>query len=256
MKRKASEKAQRRKEMSDNYINQRKRLVYQHTSELISGKVLLVGAERNFDVSIFATKAESLTIVDKAVKDLSDTSLTNVEYHFNKFPSLSGLTSNSFDFVLSFQSIEHIPDDFYFMKEVVRVLRAGGKFIVSTPNKAMSITRNPWHRREYTVDEFKNLLSSYFNQVQALGIYGKNNVLEYYDKNKRAVKAYKRFDIFDFEHRLPSWLLKLPYHTLNIFNRHRLLINNRNLTLKISKEDYYIDKASDGCFDLYFIAEK
>ena len=52
----------------------------------------------------------------------------------------------SFDCVISFQVIEHIKRDAEFVREIHRVLRPGGRFIVTTPNAPMSLTRNPWHR--------------------------------------------------------------------------------------------------------------
>lgn len=256
MKRKASEKTLRRRNMADNYINQRKKMILGETVKLISGNVLLIGAEKGFEISALANAAQSLTIVDKTIKDLRQENLTNVEYHFMKFPSLSGLTSNSFDYVLSLGSIEHITDDFGLLSEVVRVLRPEGSLIVSTPNKKMTLVRNPWHKREYTVDEFKNLIGSYFKQVQAMGIYGKANVAEYYEKNKKSVQTITRLDILNFTKWLPDILLKLPYHLFNRINRKRLLLQNRTLTLKITADDYLLDEAMDDCYDLFFVAQK
>ena len=50
------------------------------------------------------------------------------------------------------------------------MLRKGGVFIVSTPNAPMSLTRNPWHVREYTAQELKALLSAEFSKVEMMGV--------------------------------------------------------------------------------------
>ena len=81
----------------------------------------------------------------------------HVEFHQAVVPPLA-FAANSFDFVISFQVIEHIKQDVELVREVKRVLKPGGKFIVTTPNAPMSLTRNPWHVREYTAEQLQNLL--------------------------------------------------------------------------------------------------
>ena len=120
----------------------------------------------------------------------------------------------------------------------------------------MSLTRNPWHVREYTVQELEQLLLRYFKEVQKLGVFGNKAIMDYYDKNKAAVKRITRFDIFDLQHRMPRRLLQIPYDILNRLNRKRLLSSNTELVTGITHKDYNIRDADDQCFDLFFIAEK
>ena len=162
----------------------------------------------------------------------------------------------SFDYVISFQVIEHIKNDKEFVAEVSRVLRKGGKFIVSTPNAPMSLTRNPWHVREYTAEELKKLLSKEFSQIDMMGVGGNEKIMEYYEANRRGVERITRFDILDLQHRLPRWMLQIPYDILNRLNRRRLLDQNNELTSTITMEDYSIEAVTEECFDLYFIAQK
>ena len=136
--------------------------------------------------------------------------------------------SNSFDFVITFQVIEHIINDEDFVREIHRVLKKGGKLILTTPNKKMSITRNPWHIREYTIEELQVLLKKYFAAVDANGVFGNEKIMEYYRKNKESVARITRFDIFDLQHRLPRQLLQIPYDILNRLNRKKLLNKNRS----------------------------
>ena len=157
---------------------------------------------------------------------------------------------------MSFQVIEHIEQDAEFVREVSRVLRPGGKFIVSTPNAPMSLTRNPWHVREYKADELEALLKVGFSSVERMGVYGNERVMEYYEQNRRGVERITRFDILDLQHRLPRWMLQIPYDILNRINRRRLLDENQNLTTSIRMEDYTIGQLTEQSFDLYYIATK
>ncbi len=42
----------------------------------------------------------------------------------------------------------------------------------------------------------------------------------------RGVRRITRFDVLDLQHRLPRWMLQLPYDLLNRLNRRRLLRDN------------------------------
>lgn len=161
-----------------------------------------------------------------------------------------------FDCVISFQVIEHIRDDRRFVAEIHRVLRPGGMFIVTTPNAPMSLTRNPWHVREYTAGELSALLGERFAEVEMLGVQGNERIMEYYRKNREGVRRITRFDILDLQHRLPAWMLRLPYDILNRLNRRRLLAQNDELTNSIRMEDYRLSDSVEDSFDLFCVARK
>lgn len=80
--------------------------------------------------------------------------------------------------------------------------------------------------------------------------------MEYYRKNRRSVRRITRFDVLDLQHRLPRWMLQLPYDVLNRLNRRALLKKNTELTTSITMDDYSIVPLTDECFDLFFVAQK
>jgi SAM-dependent methyltransferase len=242
------------REASDNFVFQRSVLAYHYAAEIISGDVLEIGTGTGYGVEILAPKCERFITVDKFL-DPSVPQVENVEQHQMVVPPI-GFESGSFDFVVSFQVIEHIKDDTQFVREVARVLRPGGKFIVSTPNAPMSLTRNPWHIREYTAEELQNLLSISFSTITPAGVVGNQKIMEYYEKNRQGVERITRFDILDLQHRLPRQLLQVPYDILNRINRRRLLKKNTELTTSIEMTDYSVSSATDQSFDLLFVAEK
>ena len=171
-------------------------------------------------------------------------------------PYLRAFTDNTFDVVISFQVIEHIQDDETFVKEIARVLKPGGKFICTTPNIKMSLSRNPYHIREYTVEQLKALIAKYFKVVQPLGIFCDTKAMDYFERNKQSVKRYTRFDIFNLQYRLPRWALQIPYDIFNRLNRLRLNKENTGLVSEITVNNFILQPAADLCIDLFYVAEK
>ncbi|MBQ8272570.1 MAG: class I SAM-dependent methyltransferase [Tidjanibacter sp.] len=245
------------RDASDNYVFQRSLLAYLYAAERVQGKVLEIGTGSGYGVEIIAPHAERFVTIDKhaPAEELLE-GYPNVEFRQMCVPPLEGIESESVDCVISFQVIEHIKRDKEFVREVHRVLRKGGVFIVSTPNRPMSLTRNPWHVREYSPEEFSALFDGEFESVEALGVEGNEKVWEYYEKNRQGVERITRFDPLDFQHRLPRWVLRIPYDLLNRLNRRRLLRKNNDLTVGITTSDYAVVPVHERCFDLLYIAKK
>jgi SAM-dependent methyltransferase len=240
---------------SDNYVFQRSLLAYHHAAGLLRGKVLEIGTGSGYGARVLSPVAEHFITVDKRDPALDFTQFENAEFRRMKVPPL-GFPANMFDWVVAFQVIEHVRDDFAFLEEVKRVLKHGGRFLVTTPNSRMSLTRNPWHVREYTAGEFTNLMECHFDEVEALGVFGGDRVQEYYEHNRAGVERIARLDPLDLQHRLPRWMLRLPYDIANRANRRRLLHDNGELTESITMDDYRLAPVGDESFDLLYIGTK
>ncbi len=239
---------------SDNYVFQRSILAYEAAAKLVHGRVLEIGTGEGYGISTIASKVDYLLTIDKFQRSLEPQA--NVEFRQMNIPPFVGIEDNSFDFVISFQVIEHIQNDKLYVSEIQRVLKPGGKFIVTTPNKTMSITRNPWHIREYLPQELVALLKEKFSAVEANGVFGNEKVMAYYYKNKESVRRITRFDIFNLQYVLPRFILQIPYDFLNRMNRNKLLEQNQDLTTSILMEDYSIAPVAETAFDLFYIATK
>ena len=241
-------------EVSDNFVYQRSRLAYVEAAKLVSGRVLEIGTGTGYGVDIIAPNASEFVTLDKYRSSCVDSLPVNSRFVEAKVPPLP-FEDEVFDCVVSFQVIEHIKRDKLFVKEVMRVLRPGGKFIVSTPNRPMSLTRNPWHVREYNADELRQLLSD-FSSVEQLGVSGNERVWEYYRHNAESVRRIMRFDVLRMQWWLPRWILQIPYDILNRMNRRKLHSQNTALTESITMSDYRLQSVDDRCFDLFYIATK
>jgi ubiquinone/menaquinone biosynthesis C-methylase UbiE len=229
-------------------------LAYVEAAKRVEGDILEIGTGTGYGIDIIAPKCRGFVTMDKTRSEELGAMPENVEFVQCAVPPLP-FDDESFDYVVSFQVIEHIKRDKEFVREVHRVLKPGGKFIVSTPNKPMSLTRNPWHVREYTASQFSALLSP-FSSVEARGVEGNERVWEYYKKNAESVHRIMRFDVLRMQWWLPRWLLQIPYDIMNRLNRRKLYSANRSLTEGIAMEDYSVVDVHDKCFDLFYIATK
>jgi 2-polyprenyl-3-methyl-5-hydroxy-6-metoxy-1,4-benzoquinol methylase len=78
---------------------------------------------------------------------------------------------HSFDTVVCFEAIEHLRDPRTHLREVVRVLRPEGTYVVSTPMAGTggSPQLNPFHATEFSLADFRVLLNGFFTSVEILG---------------------------------------------------------------------------------------
>jgi SAM-dependent methyltransferase len=102
------------------------------------------------------------------------------------------IPDQSFDLIISFETIEHLINPTIFIKECYRVLTPGGKLIISTPNRDTFHRVGPgseFHINEMKEDEFFTLLSSNFNRVD--GYYQQPYKLPFW--NPRSLIAFESF---------------------------------------------------------------
>jgi SAM-dependent methyltransferase len=243
---------------SDNPLHQRLLKAYIAVEELIEGDVLEVGCGEGRGIELITNKAKSYTAIDKLEEVIES---LKIKFPSGKFlsgniPPFSEIESDSYDTVISFQVIEHIQDDKLFLQEIHRVLRPGGKAYLTTPNRLLSLTRNPWHIREYTAEELLDLAKKYFSSTEMKGITGDEKVMQYYYQNKVSVNRITRLDIFDLQHRLPAGILKIPYELLNRWNRNKLRKADNGLVSEITHRNYPVTNEAATALDLFLVVQK
>ena len=120
----------------------------------------------------------------------------------------------------------------------------------------MTLSRNPWHIREYTADQLTKLAKEVFEKVEMKGVAGNEKVMEYYAMNKKSVHKITRFDIFNLQYHLPAAVLKIPYDLLNRMNRNKLQTTDDTLVKSITNTDYLLSNNADESLDLFCVMEK
>jgi SAM-dependent methyltransferase len=243
---------------SDNPIHQRLLKAYVAAEPYVFDAVLEVGCGEGRGIDLIINQAKSYVALDKIESALS---VLRKKYPQGKFisgniPPFAGIENNSFDRVFSFQVIEHIQNDYSFLQEIHRVLRPGGIALLTTPNRILSLSRNPWHIREYTAAELTNLAKTIFSTVEMKGITGNEKVMQYHERNRKYVHKIMRWDIFNLQYHLPAWLLQIPYEFLNRRNREKLIDSSDELVRSITHEDYLVTDAASEALDLFLIVKK
>ncbi|MBX7243421.1 MAG: methyltransferase domain-containing protein [Bacteroidia bacterium] len=245
-------------EVADNYVFQRHLIAYQEAAKMIAGNIIELGSGSGYGAGVLMHSGITQYLaIDKFTTNFpEDIDKSRLTFRQMNLPFLKGIEDNQFDFAVSFQVIEHIEDDVTFLREIYRVLKPGGKLILTTPNKKMSLTRNPWHVREYTPMEMKKILESVFDKTTLNGIYGNETVMKYYDQNKTSVQRIVKWDILNLQYRLPRRLLQIPYDILNRLNRKRISDANNDLTAGIKSSDFFIAPVKEDCLDYFAICMK
>ena len=244
--------------LSDNPLHHRLLSAYVFSKKYISGEVLELGCGEGRGIDIILKKSKSYTAIDKIKSVIEVLSLKYKKNNFlaSNFPPLDKIKDNSFDTIISFQVIEHLKDDELFVSEIKRILRPGGIALITTPNIKMTLTRNPWHIREYTSKELRGLCKKYFSSVEVNGISGNKKVIKYYNQNLDSVKIFKKLDVFNLEKHLPNFIYKIPYEILNRINRNNLRKNDEKLVSSITYKDYELVEDSPTNLDLFLVLRK
>lgn len=88
-----------------------------------------------------------------------------VEFHGGE-AAATGIDSESIDLAASFETIEHVEDAPGLAAEMHRILRPGGRLVISTPNR---IGPTPYHVHDFGFPEFRSLLEACFEVVEWIG---------------------------------------------------------------------------------------
>ncbi len=177
---------------------------YLSATQMIKGKAILdVASGSGYGTSVLAQYASHVTgldydqgAVDYAKKHYAAKNISFVCGDAEKMP----FPDSSFDAVVSFETLEHLPHQNDFLREVKRVLKPGGLFAVSTPNDDEFIEGNVFHVHELDRAAFKALLKKYFKNIEyyyqatyyAAALIDENHMREAFDTTLRTHKTFEQ----------------------------------------------------------------
>lgn len=244
--------------ISDNPLFQRTFKAYEIVAEKVKGHTLEIGCGEGYGIKTYINNTAYLMVIDKSKTNLKRIKAEHpsCEIYNKKIPPLSFIKNDAFDTVISFQVIEHIKDYHFFIKELHRVLKPGGKAYITTPNKEKTVVRNPWHFKEFSYNELDALFKTTFNNYKIQGVNGNKKTDQYYQKSNASVKKILAIDILGLNKILPRSIVKIPYEIFNRLNRLLLYKKDNNLIQTISKEDYKLNAFNENTLDFFCVLEK
>lgn len=142
---------------------------YMAMDTIVSGRdVLDIASGSGYGTKHISMSAKKVYGVDVSEEAIEYAKLhygaKNVQYKVGSGTNIP-LDDDSVDVVVSMETIEHIEDQESFLKEVRRVLRPDGVFVVSTPNDKVYPKGNHFHVREHDKQSLASLLKGCFSQI-------------------------------------------------------------------------------------------
>lgn len=130
--------------------------------------------------------------------------------------------AEQFDLVVSFQVIEHLPDPTGFLAALRRRVAPGGDLVVTTPNRLMSVSENPYHLREWTRGELLALATPVLPGARVLGVHGSAAVLARERARGEQVERILRWDPLGLRRLVPKAIVRRVFPCLARVVRRRL----------------------------------
>jgi len=173
-------------ERLETFINNRIAVEHLHryafVNEYINDTIILdIACGEGYGANLMSKNSKFVYAVDI---DQECIEKARLKYQSNNIEFLVGSTSkiplndNSVDVVISFETIEHHDEHDIMLTEIKRVLKKEGILILSTPDKLyyseMRNLINEFHVKELYKNEFEELISKYFRNIQLFSQYYNN----------------------------------------------------------------------------------
>ena len=147
---------------------------YYFASPYVTGRVLDIACGSGYGSHMIAKERKREVAEIIAVDNDPETiRYASREYHHQKIfyfcadamdPGLPDRLGR-FDTILSFETIEHVEDDLFFIEQLYRMLRPGGMLVLSSPfgKGRGKPTNEPFHKHQLTPEEFRDLFRLFDN---------------------------------------------------------------------------------------------
>jgi len=241
---------------------------YHEASIYAKDKIVLdLGCNIGYGTNILSNHAKTIFGVDISSNAIQTAKETYQNSNIN-FKYFDGNTlpfeDNKFDLIVSFQVIEHIVDYNIYLNEMKRVLSPDGNVILTTPNSKLRLKKkgmnpwNPFHIREFSAIELKQLLDKYFQNVKIKGLFGETELysIEYNrlikmknSKNKSNLRLKK---ITSFLNNLIRTFIKTILPNI-VINKVKKLLQNPNSSTNNKHVEINYDKFNTN--DLFYLEQ-
>ena len=129
--------------------------------------------------------------------------------------------------------------------DIRELLSDSGILLISTPNRYSPFRRTtgmewPFHEREYSVCEFRELLTTYFKDVELYALHTSENVQKFQDIRARYVQQIFKWDILRMRQWLPKRLLQFSFNVGGKVLKSFINATHSTLIDSIAVSDYHV----------------
>ena len=167
---------------SDIWANCRLKIIYNELNHLEEADILDIGCGSGYIGSLF-TQKNKVTFAD-----INEEDLKRIEKNKNTFIRKIDITKNlpfkkeSFDVVICGDVIEHLEDDKGIIKEIMRILRRNGVFILTTPAYSKFYGAHDkliGHHRRYDKDDYLSIAQENGFKIKQIRYIGSSILLPF-----------------------------------------------------------------------------
>jgi hypothetical protein len=151
--------------------------------------------------------------------------------------------------------IEHLEHPAGLLEAFAEHLTDDGQLILTTPNRVMTFSENPYHVREYTAGELAQLLGRFFSRVDVHGVAGNAKVSAYEASRRRQVERLLRLDPLGLRRLLPAPLVRWTFGRLAGVVR-TLVARDAGPGTDIGPDDFREQPSVEGALDLLAICRR
>ena len=145
---------------------------YYFAAPYVKGRVLDIACGVGYGSHMTAKERKrEVTEIVAVDNDADAIQYAEREYHHQKIAFVRGDAMDpalperlgTFDTILSFETVEHVEDDRFFVEQLDRMLRPGGTLVLSSPfgRGRGQPTSEPFHKHQLTPEQFRELFARY-----------------------------------------------------------------------------------------------
>lgn len=242
------------------YDDARHRVAYDAVTELVAGKVVVdAGSGDGAGTALLARSAARVIGLDHHAQSVARANREHgtATTEFRLADLAEPWPVQDADVVVGFQIVEHFQDDDAFVRHALDAVRPGGTIVLTTPNRLLSFSENPWHVREYTAEELRSLLERHAGAVDLQGVFGNDKVVAFDRRRRAEVERWLRLDPLRLRDRLPRKVVETAFATLSTIVRRRASGASRQPEAAITVDDFDV-RAGDlnACLDFFAVLER
>ncbi len=148
---------------------------YKFASNYVQGKVFDIACGVGYGAEVMMAMGEGIKKIVGIDNDEDSIKYARQHYNYPWTEFKVGEATNvdlvdrlgKADNIISMETVEHIKDDYAFIANLGRLLKKDGNLIISTPfgSGREAECSNPYHYRQYTEEEFIDLLETTFSDI-------------------------------------------------------------------------------------------